>query len=220
MTGLDTLIDDGRFVLPVRLRTGMRTKKLVVLLHGVGGNETNLAGLAAQFPDDTAVALVRGPLALGPGQFAWFRVAFTASGPSIVEAEAEQSRRLLIALLAQLRDELRLRAEDVTLAGFSQGGIMSAGVVLTRPQAAHRFAILSGRILPEIEPMLATSEELTHVRGYIAHGRLDGKLPVSWAERADALLERLGVMHELHLYDVGHELNAQIENDFLQWYAR
>jgi predicted esterase len=35
-------------------------RRLLVLLHGVGGNEQSVAGLAAGVPEDTLVALVRG----------------------------------------------------------------------------------------------------------------------------------------------------------------
>jgi len=46
----------------------------------------------------TLVVFVQGPLVLGAGQFAWFRVAFTPQGPSIVPEEAESSRKALIQL--------------------------------------------------------------------------------------------------------------------------
>jgi phospholipase/carboxylesterase len=217
MNHLDDLIDDGLFVLPLRLRRSQNTGRLVILLHGVGGNEGNLAGLPARLPEDTAVALVRAPITLGPGQYAWFRVSFTAEGPRIVEAEAEHSRQLLIELVTQLRDHLGLTASDVTIAGFSQGGIMSASVALTSPETARAFAVLSGRILPELTPLLASQDDLAATRGFIGHGRQDQKLPVSWADAADTLLNSLRVNHETHLYAMGHELGPEMVADFLAW---
>ncbi|MFX8805337.1 hypothetical protein ABTM67_19185, partial [Acinetobacter baumannii] len=70
-----------------------------MLLHGVGGNETNLADLASIAPADTLVVLVRGRLMLGPNQYAWFRVSFASGAPQIVPEEAEHSRIALIELL-------------------------------------------------------------------------------------------------------------------------
>jgi len=45
-------------------------RRCLVLLHGVGGNELSVAGLANGLEADTLVVLVRGPLTLGPQQFA------------------------------------------------------------------------------------------------------------------------------------------------------
>ena len=106
----------------VRQPAPQQPARLLVLLHGVGGNETNLLNLADGVADDTLVVLVRGPLQLGPEQRAWFRVAFTAQGPSIVAEEAESSRKALIALVAQLQAAHGVVPQRTVVAGFSQGG--------------------------------------------------------------------------------------------------
>jgi phospholipase/carboxylesterase len=64
-------------------------KALVLLLHGVGGCETNLTDLAATIDPQTLVVMPRGPLTLGAGQYGWFRVNFTGAGPVIDLTEAE-----------------------------------------------------------------------------------------------------------------------------------
>lgn len=219
MNGLSALVTDPAFALAYRVRAPApaRPAALLVLLHGVGGNETNLAGLAAGVAADTLVVLPRGRLELGAGQYAWFRVAFTAGGPRIEAGEAEESRLALIRFVAQLQAAHGIAAARTTIAGFSQGGILSASVGLTAPASVAGFAVLSGRILPELEPLLASPEQLAHARALVAHGRDDTKLPVSWAERADALLARLGVTHALRLYPGGHGISEAMARDFLDW---
>lgn len=201
----------------VRLPAPPQPTRLLVLLHGVGGNETNLLNLADGVSDDTLVVLVRGPLQLGPEQRAWFRVAFTAQGPSIVPEEAESSRKALIALVVQLQSAHSVVPQRTVIAGFSQGGIMSASVALSAPENVKGFAILSGRILPELEPHLAGPPSLARLQAFIAHGEQDTTLPVSWAERSDALLKRLGVPCESHRYPMGHTISAQMQADFVKW---
>jgi phospholipase/carboxylesterase len=93
-------------------------------------------------------------------------------------------------------------------------------VALTAPERVAAFAVLAGRILPEIEPQLADAQRLSALRGYVAHGTRDDKLPPSWAQRADDWLTRLGVAHETRLYPIGHELGAAMRADFLVWFAR
>lgn len=189
----------------------------VVLLHGVGGSETNLADLAAAIDRDTLVVLPRGPLPFAPGQFGWFRVSFTASGPSIVVAEAEKSRQSLIQFMAQLQSAYGIDPQKTVIAGFSQGGILSASVALSAPECVAGFGVLSGRILPELEPHLASKVRLAKLRGFIAHGEYDSKLPVTWAQRSDRLLDELGVAHLTRLYPIDHAISAAMQADFLQW---
>ncbi len=194
-------------------------RRCLVLLHGVGGNELSVASLADGVAADTLVVLVRGPLTLGAQQFAWFQVAFTASGPRIVPEEAERSRQLLVELLAELQQQHGVSPAQTVLAGFSQGGIMSAGVALTAPESVAGFGLLSGRILPEIEPLVASQERLARLQGFVGHGEHDSKLPVEWAHRAHEWLDRLGVRHSLKLYPIEHSISAQMHADFLRWRA-
>lgn len=192
---------------------------LLVLLHGVGGQELQLASLGAQVAADTLVVLPRAQRSIGDDMYGWFRVGFTAQGPQIVAEEAEESRLKLIEFIGQLQQHHAIAPSQSVVAGFSQGGIVSASVALSAPQVVAGFGLVCGRILPEIEPVLAPREQLATLDALIVHGRVDDKLPVAWAERAEAWLQRLGVPHALRLHDAGHELNAAMEADFLVWFA-
>ena len=194
-----------------------RRQRLLVLCHGVGGNETNLLSLAADVSQDTAVALVRGPLTLGPGQYAWFQVTFGPDGPRPDLVEAERSRQQLAAFIAELQAQWGIDASQTVVAGFSQGGIISASVALTRPELVAGFGVLAGRILPELEPQLASGDALAHLGAFIGHGCDDTKLPVAWAQRADTWLTHLGIPHDMRLYPGGHGIPPQMADDFLRW---
>jgi phospholipase/carboxylesterase len=194
-------------------------RRCVILLHGVGSNEANMADLATGMRPDTLVILARGPLTLGPGQYAWFRVAFTANGPSINAEEAEHGRQTLVHFVQQVQLKYGIAAQDTVIAGFSQGGIMSASVALSAPESVAGFGLLSGRILPELEPHLASRERLTTLKAFVGHGEQDNTLPVTWAHRSDKLLTELGVPHSLHLYPMGHGISPAIHADFLSWLA-
>ncbi|MFZ3220352.1 MAG: phospholipase [Rhodoferax sp.] len=216
---LGPLQTDPTSGLAFRLRHPLpaRPTRCLVLLHGVGGNETNLLELADGVDAETLVVFPQGRLPLGPQQFAWFRVAFTANGPSIVAQEAEDSRLALIHFVEQLQASYAIAPNRTVVAGFSQGGIMSASVALTAPQHVAGFGLLSGRILPELEPVLARKDQLTQLKGFIGHGEHDSKLPVSWAHKADLLLKDLGVQHTLHLYPMDHGISATMHTDFVAW---
>lgn len=190
---------------------------LLVLLHGVGGNETNLANLADTLDPDTLVVMPRGPLTLGAGQYAWFQVNFSATGPQINAAQAEHSRQTLVQFVEQLQVRYGIAPEKTAIAGFSQGGILSASVGLSAPERVAGFGLLSGRILPELQPHLADRARLANLRAFVGHGEHDSKLPVVWAQRADQLLNELGVQHQTRLYPIDHGISAAMQSDFLTW---
>lgn len=213
---LPPLVEDLSLAYRLRPASG-EPAGLVVLLHGVGSNEASLAGLAALLPASLSVALVRSPIPMGPASFSAFAVNFTASGPVIDADAAEASRVRLLAFIAELQARTGIAPGKTVVAGFSQGGIMSAGAALTRPQAVRGFAILSGRILPEIAPALASPEALAQLDALIVHGSFDDRLPVSWADRSHAWLKELGVRFEDRRYPAGHEVTPQIARDFVEW---
>ena len=194
-----------------------KPKALVLLLHGVGGSETNLVNLAAGVDSDTLVVMPRGPITLGAGQYGWFRVNFTGAGPVIVATEAEQSRQTLLRFVAQLQSVHDIAPQKTVIAGFSQGGILSASVALSAPDLVAVFGVLSGRILPELDPHIADKAQLANLRAFIGHGKQDTKLPVSWAQRSDQLLNDLGVSHLTRLYPIDHGISAEMQADFLSW---
>jgi phospholipase/carboxylesterase len=201
----------------VRQPQPFNPKACIVLLHGVGGSEMNLAELAKAINPDILVVLPRAPLQLAPGQFGWFRVSFTANGPHIDEAEAEQSRLTLIRFVEQLQLAYGIAPRNMVIAGFSQGGILSASVALSAPEQVGAFGILSGRILPQLTPHLASKQSLASLHGFVGHGEYDSKLPVMWAQRSDQLLNDLGVTHLTRLYPVDHGISAAMQADFLEW---
>ncbi|KVA57424.1 phospholipase [Burkholderia cepacia] len=219
MTDVLPLTTEPESGLQYRLRPAAgRPVARLLLLHGVGGNETNLLNLAGIIDPRIEIAFLRAPLTFGPGQHAWFPVRFGPNGPEIDAARADESRIQLITLLRAFRArDGAASALPTVIAGFSQGGIMSAGVGLTSPDDVAAFAVLCGRILPEIDPLIAPRDALRPLHALIVHGRFDDKLPVAWADTADAKLTSLGVAHDTRLYDAGHELTEEMAGDFSRW---
>lgn len=183
----------------------------VLLLHGVGANEENLASVAATLPETLEVLLLRGPIQVGPQGYAWYQVNFTSNGPAFSFEQADNSRQLLCQFIQALPPL------PTVVAGFSQGGIMSSSVGVTEPELVKGFAILSGRMLRELAPHIAPRERFKDISAFIAHGRRDGVLPIDWAKEADAWLDSIGVPHQTHYYDMAHEIAPAELDDFSQW---
>ena len=191
---------------------------MLVLLHGVGGNEQNLLSLSDSFDDRFQTISARAPLTFAPGSYGWFQVQFTPE-PVINAAQAEASRTQLIAFLERIVVQDTLDESQVFLVGFSQGAIIGASVALTRPDLVAGLVMLSGRILPEVKPLIASRTELEGVSVFVAHGHFDTKLPIHHAKASLETLERLGVRVRYREYEMGHEINPQEIQEVSQWLA-
>lgn len=89
MTDALPLTTDPDSGLQYRVRPAAgRPAARLLLLHGVGGNETNLLNVADVIDPRIEIAFLRGPLTFGPSQHAWFPVRFGPNGPEIDAARA------------------------------------------------------------------------------------------------------------------------------------
>jgi len=189
----------------------------LLLLHGVGANEAGFIELARQLDPRLLVILARGPLVLGPGRFAWFQVNFTPAGPVIDVAQAEAARAKLLDFIGQLPGWYGVDPARIWVAGFSQGGIMSAGVGLSAPDRVAGFGVLSGRILPEVLPLVERGPKLASLQASVSHGVHDQTLGIHFAHQSRALLAGLGVPTAYREYAAGHALGADMAADFQRW---
>jgi phospholipase/carboxylesterase len=189
----------------------------LLLLHGVGSNEAGFIELARQMDPRLVVILLRGPLVLATGRFAWFQVSFTPSGPAINPAQAEASRLKLLDFIGQLPAAYDVDPQRIWIAGFSQGGIMSASVGLTAPASVAGIGVLSGRILPEILPQVEHSPALAQLQAFVSHGVHDQTLGIHFAHHARELLSGLGVPLEYREYAADHGLDRDMVADFQRW---
>jgi len=217
---LDTILTEPVSGLIYRVRPAQEPAPkapCLLLLHGVGSNEAGFIELARQLDPRLVVILLRGPLLLAPGRFAWFQVSFTPSGPAINAAQAEASRGTLLDFVRQLPAAHDADPERIWIAGFSQGGIMSASVGLTAPDSVAGFGILSGRILPEVLPLVARSPALKSLPAFVSHGVHDETLGIHFAHHAREVLSKLGLPLAYHEYAAGHSLDHDMVADFQRW---
>lgn len=162
---------------------------LLLLLHGVGANERQMASLAPAFDSRFLVLSVRSPLVLGPDAFAWFHVSFTPQGPVIVEEEAAAGWERIARFTDDAVETYNADPARVYVAGFSQGGIMALAALLTAPEQFAGAVCMSGRLLPEVLPHAASHGRLDGKPVLMIHGADDPKLGVGLARWAREQLE-------------------------------
>ncbi|OXA89545.1 alpha/beta hydrolase [Flavobacterium hercynium] len=190
---------------------------LLILMHGVGGNEQNMFSFVNALPDHFLVVSARGPITLGANSFAWFQVQFTAAGSVINEVQAESSRKEILKFIEDLKTIESFDENQVYLMGFSQGGIMSYSVALTEPEKIAGIAVMSGRLLPEIKPVVADKSRLKKLKIFISHGTHDSVLKFQYALDAQDYLKSKELNPNFHQYSEDHTINPAMLNDVINW---
>lgn len=136
----------------------------VVLLHGYGSSEHDLAPLAPMLGLDAPWASLRAPLELPGGGSAWFPV--TTPGDPDAAPVVDATERIW----EWVDDTLGAGARIVPV-GFSQGGLMASQLLRTRPARVLATVILGGFVLRHPQP---ADDEL-----------LASRPPVFWGRGAD-----------------------------------
>lgn len=190
---------------------------LLIMLHGVGSNEADLFSFADRIPGEYLVVSARAPITLGPESYAWYHVDFSTGKPVYDPKQAEAARQTIIAFIGELAQEHAFDPHRVTILGFSQGAIMAYSVALTRPDLVQRIAVMSGRLLEDVKPLVKPSADLKRLEVFISHGTQDGTLPVRSATEADSYLRVLGITPQLKTWPEGHTISAAMLADLVKW---
>jgi len=192
------------FVSEVRPSPGAQCT--LVLMHGLGSDEQDMLGFAEELDSRIEVICLRAPIAYGPG-YAWFDIQWTLKGIQIDEQQYWNS-------VSHVADYLRsLERENLLIGGFSQGAMMSLGVLNQPPEIANGAVLLSGRGIIDACPDFNGSV-------FHAHGTLDEVIPIQEARSLRQSLQSLGDRYEYHEYQMGHGINQEEVNDLNQWLAR
>lgn len=189
---------------------------LLLMLHGYGSNEQDLFGLAPWVDPRLAVVSLRAPTTLGRGSYAWFDLRWQANGtvqPDVVQAQ--QVIQQLIGWLPEVVKTLDADPARVYFGGFSQGAILSALTLLSKPAIARGAVLMSGSV-PNYAPV-ADAPALVAKPVLLTHGTLDPVLPIHHGRGARDFLTTLGVDLAYREYRAGHTVNAEMLHDVAGW---
>jgi phospholipase/carboxylesterase len=190
---------------------------LLVLMHGRGTSEQDLAGLFDLLDSERRLHLAapRGPLQIpgAPGNH-WYVVERVGYPDPDTFA---RSYGLLGEWLERLAQETGIGPDRTVLGGFSQGTVMSyaLGLGADRPVPAGILA-LSG-FIPQVGGWTAGLEERREMPVLISHGERDPVIPVSFAREAREQLEPGGLDVTYRESPIGHWIDGPTVDAARAW---
>jgi len=176
------------------------TRRVVVMLHGYGSNEADLASLAPALPRDLAWASLRAPIALAPGSYSWFPITVPGNPqPKPVLAATDT--------ISAWIDETIPAGTDIVALGFSQGGLMASQLLRAVPRRVQAAVILGGFVLSSPLPgddALATERPPV----FSGRGESDTVIAADAVARAQAWLPGHSTLTERVYPGLGHGIDA------------
>jgi predicted esterase len=184
----------------------------LLLLHGTGGDETDLLGLGRALDGTAALLSPRGKV-LERGMPRFFRR--LAEGVFDLEDLTRRTHELAD-FVADAATRYGFDPRNVIAVGFSNGANIAASLLLLRPETLAAAALFR----PMVPLVPETLPDLSRVPVFIAAGRQDPIVPTAEAERLAALLRQAESPVSLHWEMAGHGLMQGDLAAAQEWMAR
>ena len=199
---------------------GSESRRLLLLVHGLGADERDLAGLLPYLDPEGAFAVVlpRGPEAApGTPGFSWYDM-FGRDDPV---AGFLRALDLLDDLLDEASTEHGLPREEALVGGFSQGAGLALALALRRSDRAHPIGVLAmSPFLPGLDLVDVDDAAATMLPVLVQHGTDDPLVPVQRSRDLVRELRTIGVPTVYREYPMQHQVAIESMQDAQGWIAQ
>lgn len=208
---------------------------VVVLCHGFGAPGADLVPLGPEWissnpelAEKVRFVFPEAPLSLDEfgmiGSRAWWHIDMERLAAAIEHGELRdlrgdlpeelpEARRLLMALVEDVKRETGLPASRLVLGGFSQGSILATDVALRLEEPPAALCIFSGTLLCQNE-WKALAEKRGNLPVLQSHGRQDMILPFQGALWLRDMLTEAGLNVDFLEFDGEHTIPAEAMEKF------
>lgn len=191
---------------------------LLILIHGYGADQNDLSSLHSYFPTHHMLSL-QAPTALPFGGYAWYGLDFDEKGVRVIDTdEVKVAITLAHQTISQFCADNELSLDSSCLLGFSQGGSVVYGLMMTHPHIYKCGAVLSGYVYRDdameysTDPVAYSSHKL-----FVGHGGSDPVVPLSLCKQSLAFLDSIPLAYTHKVYDCGHTIHPDALVDILSW---
>jgi phospholipase/carboxylesterase len=181
----------------------------VVFLHGLGGDEENMIGVADHLPDDLHAFGVRAPFESSNG-YSWVSLEGRSRGPF------RKSLDQLAEFVRYLTEEDDVAPDHVGLFGFSQGAKAGLAALIDRPER-YRWVVALNGYLPRSHD---DPDEVANAEGnpvFVGVGENDDVIAPRYGRESAELLDEAGLDVTFRTYPVGHRMSREEFADVSEW---
>ena len=191
-------------------RDGDADRPVLLMLHGTGGNETEISRLAELLAPGAAVLAPRGRVSEN-GMNRWFRrLAEGVFDVDDVRFRAEE----LVAFLAAATEHYGFGSRPVIAVGLSNGANIALAAALLHPGSVSRVVAFSG-MFPLDDRALET--DLSGSRVILLNGETDPMAPTASVDRLAAVLRECGADVTRRVRPGGHGVAQQDLDAAREW---
>jgi phospholipase/carboxylesterase len=173
-------------------------QRVFLLLHGTGGDESDLLPLGRELDPGAALLSPRGKVSEN-GRPRFFRR--FAEGV-FDEADVVKRANELADFVAAAGERYKFETRQVIAVGYSNGANIAAAVLLLRPGTIKSAVLLRAMVPITPSPL----PKLPGTRALICSGTRDPIIPMENAERLTAMLRNAGATVTLRIEEAGHQL--------------
>lgn len=187
--------------------------RLLVMIHGLTGDENSMWVFARKFPADYWIMAPRAPYPANPQGFSW-----RANPQTLEQAQSDQTRRpgldvlkpsaeALIKLIDDYSASVKVEARQFDAIGFSQGAAMVNILGMLYPDRVRKMGVLAGFVPSGLDAQI-DRRVLTGKHIFVAHGTQDEMVSIDRARASIQLLEQAGASITYCEDEVGHKLSS------------
>jgi len=194
-------------------------------MHGLGADGNDFVPIIDELdlPETSPVRFIfphapKQPVTINGGFImrAWYDIRSADLDHTEDEAGLKRSQQLITQLIEK-ENSRGIPFENIVLAGFSQGGVMSLFVGLRYAEKLGGVIVLSG-YLPlarQLENDACPANHTTPI--FMGHGSEDMIVPIPLASKSRQQLITLGYSVEWHEYSMAHSVCSDEITDISKW---
>lgn len=170
-------------------------------------------GLESALDPRFTIVSPRAPFRFGPG-FAWY-VMQEVGNPD--DSSFKTSLDELVIFIKGLPEAYGIDPARLYLCGFSQGAIISSALAMILPGSIAGVVMHSGYVSTHHTGLDLSPEGLKGKPFFVAHGKYDDVIPVTWGRDAQEFLEAAGADVISKEYPIGHSISEESLYDLSEW---
>ena len=203
--------DDLGFIHVYEPGSGEDAATTLLLLHGTGGNETDLVPLGRMIAPGATLISPRGKV-LENGMPRFFkRLAEGVFDQEDLKARTAELREFI----AAAEQAYEIEPGSMTAVGYSNGANIAASLLLTYPEALQRAVLLRAMVPFEMESL----PDLSGKTVLISAGKQDPLIPADQTEVLAGMLREAGADASLEWLAPGHGLVREDVDRAREWLA-